>query len=102
MTSVRTDAGGSASAGVSGMLTVHRREPARNMARFYAVSLQADLLNGWSVVREWGRIVRPGRVRVDLHGGSARAQARQSGWSDGSGARVPVTVIFFRGPHQHP
>jgi predicted DNA-binding WGR domain protein len=30
------------------MLTIHRRNPARNEARFYAVSLQADLLDGWS------------------------------------------------------
>jgi WGR domain len=45
------------------------------MARFYAVSLQADLLGGWCVVREWGRIGLPGRVRVDRHGRSMTAQA---------------------------
>jgi predicted DNA-binding WGR domain protein len=50
------------------MLTIRRRDAGRNMSRFYAVSLQADLLDGWSVVREWGRIGRAGRVRVDLHG----------------------------------
>jgi hypothetical protein len=38
------------------MLTIHRRNPARNEARFYAMALQADLLAGWTVVREWGRI----------------------------------------------
>jgi predicted DNA-binding WGR domain protein len=57
------------------MPTIHRRNPARNEARFYAVSLQADLLEGWSVVREWGRIGRPGRVRVDRHGDAVPAQA---------------------------
>jgi len=56
------------------MLTIHRRNPARNEARFYAVSLQADLLDGWSVVREWGRIGRPGRVKTDLHDALAPAQ----------------------------
>jgi predicted DNA-binding WGR domain protein len=35
---------------------MYRRDPARNMARFYHLGLQADLLAGWSVVREWGRI----------------------------------------------
>jgi predicted DNA-binding WGR domain protein len=47
---------------------IHRRDPGRNMARFYAMAVQADLLGGWSLVREWGRIGRPGRVRIDPHG----------------------------------
>jgi hypothetical protein len=68
------------------MLTIQRRDAGQNMARFYAVGLQADLLDGWSVVREWGRIGRPGRVRVDRHGGSVRHRPRRSGWSGGSGA----------------
>jgi predicted DNA-binding WGR domain protein len=37
------------------------------MARFYALAVQADLLSGWSLVREGGRIGRPARVRVDPH-----------------------------------
>lgn len=57
------------------MLTIHRRDPSQNMARFYAVSLQADLLDGWSVVREWGRIGRPGRVKVEPHGALTPARA---------------------------
>jgi predicted DNA-binding WGR domain protein len=61
------------------MLTIHRRELSRNTARFYAVSLQADLLAGWSVVRERGRIGRPGCVRVDRHDGSAPAAATAGG-----------------------
>jgi predicted DNA-binding WGR domain protein len=57
------------------MLTIHRRDPSRNMARFYAISLQADLLDGWSVVRKWGRVGWPEWARTDLHGGSMPAQA---------------------------
>jgi len=34
------------------MLPVHRRDAAHNVARFYAVALQANLPAGWSVVRE--------------------------------------------------
>jgi hypothetical protein len=34
------------------MLTIRRRDASRNMARFYAVSLQVDLLDGWSVIRD--------------------------------------------------
>lgn len=36
------------------MTLIRRRDPARNMA---------DLLAGWSLVGEWGRIGRPGRVK---------------------------------------
>jgi predicted DNA-binding WGR domain protein len=49
------------------MTLIRRRDPTRNMARFYALSVQADLLAGWTLVREWGRIGRPGRVRLDPH-----------------------------------
>ena len=43
---------------------LRRMDPARNMARFYRLDVQADLFGGWSFVREWGRIGRPGRVRA--------------------------------------
>jgi predicted DNA-binding WGR domain protein len=43
------------------MLKLQRRDQARNMARFYTVRLHRDLLDGWSIVREWGRIGRAGR-----------------------------------------
>jgi predicted DNA-binding WGR domain protein len=36
--------------------------PTRSMARFYALSLQAELLTGWSLGREWGRIGRSGQA----------------------------------------
>ncbi len=42
-----------------------RRDPARGMARFYALRAVPDLLGGWTLVREWGRVGSPGRVRVD-------------------------------------
>jgi predicted DNA-binding WGR domain protein len=61
------------------LLTIHHRDPSQNMARFYAVSLQGDLLDGWSVVREWGRIGRPGRVKTDLHDASTPAQTAAAG-----------------------
>jgi predicted DNA-binding WGR domain protein len=47
--------------------TIHRRDPARNMARFYALAVQSELLGGWSVIREWGRIGRAGRVKIEPH-----------------------------------
>ena len=42
-----------------------RRDPARGMARFYALRVVPDLLGGWTLQREWGRVGSPGRVRAD-------------------------------------
>lgn len=39
-------------------------DPARNMARFYTMSLQPTLFGECSVVREWGRIGRGGQVKA--------------------------------------
>jgi predicted DNA-binding WGR domain protein len=50
---------------VSDTRQLRRSDPARNMARFYVVGLHADLLAGWSVLRECGRIGRSGRVRIE-------------------------------------
>ena len=33
------------------------------MARYYRLDIQPDLFGGWSFIREWGRIGRPGPVR---------------------------------------
>jgi len=38
-----------------------------NVARFYKLDIQPTLFGEWSFVREWGRIGRPGTVRVETH-----------------------------------
>ena len=35
------------------MILIRRRDLDRHMARFYALGMQADLLAGWALVREW-------------------------------------------------
>jgi hypothetical protein len=52
---------------LSGMnaLTLHRIDPARNMRRFYRLDVQPDLFGLWLLMREWGRIGRPGQTRED-------------------------------------
>lgn len=45
------------------MIHLVRIDPARNMARFYRLSLARDLFQGWQLVREWGRIGQAGTVR---------------------------------------
>lgn len=51
--------------GTSTYLT--RQDETRNMARFYAMSLQVNLFAEYSLVREWGRIGRGGQVREDTY-----------------------------------
>lgn len=54
---------------------LERIDASRNMARFYAVSLEPTLFGDIALVREWGRIGRPGRRRLDLFPTVATAQA---------------------------
>jgi predicted DNA-binding WGR domain protein len=44
-----------------------RIDPARNTYRFYRLALWPDLFGGIALVREWGRLGSPGRLRPDLH-----------------------------------
>ena len=42
-----------------------RHDAAKNMHRFYQMFLAQGLLGEWSLIREWGRVGSPGRVRKD-------------------------------------
>jgi predicted DNA-binding WGR domain protein len=42
-----------------------RSDPSRNMNRFYRMDVQPDLFGGWTLWREWGRLGRGGRLRLD-------------------------------------
>lgn len=56
-------------------LLLRRIDPARNMARFYALSIEPTLFGDLALVRRWGRIGTKGRERIELHAGDAAAQA---------------------------
>lgn len=45
---------------------LRRIDPARNMARFYVLSLQPTLFGETSLVRNWGRIGTRGREKADV------------------------------------
>jgi predicted DNA-binding WGR domain protein len=45
---------------------LHKRDPKRNHHRYYLLSIQPNLFERWSLIREWGRIGRSGRVEIDL------------------------------------
>jgi len=59
----------------SPMTLLQRRDAARRMARFYRIWFGDDLFGNATVIREWGRIGSPGRVRVDVHDNPAAAAA---------------------------
>ncbi|MCT4576392.1 MAG: WGR domain-containing protein [Donghicola sp.] len=46
-------------------LYLTRSDPSRNMARFYALSLEPTLFGEVSLVRNWGRIGTCGQVRTE-------------------------------------
>lgn len=48
-------------------LHLHRFDAARNMARFYALSLAPTLWGEVALVRRWGRIGTAGRQAIDTH-----------------------------------
>jgi predicted DNA-binding WGR domain protein len=45
---------------------LQKRDPKRNQYRYYLLDVQPNLFGTWSLIREWGRIGRPGQVRIDL------------------------------------
>ncbi|MCP1203320.1 WGR domain-containing protein [Acetobacter oryzoeni] len=40
--------------------------PPRNTWRYYDLSIQPDLFGGAALIRRWGRIGTPGKIRLDL------------------------------------
>ena len=51
-------------------------DAAGNRHRFYMVQLSQNLFGEWSLVREWGRIGSPGRLRCDTF--ESESQARDA------------------------
>ena len=55
--------------------TLHRIDPARRMARFYAMHVERDLFGIVVLVKAWGRIGSYGHVVSEAHPTEARAVA---------------------------
>ena len=56
-------------------ITLCRIEPAKNMARFYALEVERDLFGRHVLVRRWGPIGTAGKIRLDEHTGEGEAWA---------------------------
>lgn len=52
---------------------LYRLDPTRNMARFYALSIEITLFGEVALVRRWGRIGTLGRSRIEFCGSPAEA-----------------------------
>jgi predicted DNA-binding WGR domain protein len=70
-----------------------RVDDTRNMARYYAMSVQPALFGEWSLVREWGRIGCGGQVKAVPYPSESEAllalgaiwtQKRKRGYETGS------------------
>lgn len=57
------------------MTAIHliRVDSEKNIARFYKLDVQPSLFGDWSLVREWGRIGSPGKVRTETYSTRGRA-----------------------------
>ena len=64
------------------VLVLERVDRARNMARFYVLSIEPTLFDDLALVRRWGRIGTVGRQRIDLHPSRPVAQIELKKWLD--------------------
>jgi predicted DNA-binding WGR domain protein len=55
---------------------LERIDCAKNMARYYRLSVVETLFGEWAMVREWGRIGRRGHSREHVFNGLGEAEAR--------------------------
>mgnify|MGYP003668918386 FL=1 len=44
---------------------LEKRQPTKNVARFYRMTVMPNLFGEWTLYREWGRIGQGGQVRMD-------------------------------------
>lgn len=71
---------------------------AETSPRFYQLVLQEDLLNGWTLVREWGKQGSSGRVKKDHFPSRDDAQHALLKVRDAQLKRG-FRVVYMRGEH---
>jgi predicted DNA-binding WGR domain protein len=72
-------------------LHLRRIDPARNMARFYGLSIQPTLFGGASLVRNWGRIGTKGQMVIKTFDEDVGVGEAFLGWRAAS-ARAVMTA----------
>ena len=71
-------------------IRLERREPARNIQRFYAITVTRTLFGSWTIIREWGRIGPPGTVRET--GFETEGEAREVGVQIGTDKEISPQI----------
>src|SRR4029077_18036421 len=63
-------------------IVLERVDPARNIARYYVLSIEPTLFAKHTLIRRWGRIGSLGRERLQFFGGedASRAQVTLETW----------------------
>src|ERR1700689_5638676 len=59
-------------------IVLERVDPARNIARFYVLSIEPTLFAKHTLIRRWGRIGSAGRERLQFFGGEDAARAQMA------------------------
>ena len=68
------------------VLVLERVDRAKNMARFYVLSIEPTLFEDLALVRRWGRVGSAGRQRIELHPSRPIAQIELKNGSIARGA----------------
>lgn len=77
------------------MALLHRRDAGRNLARFYALSVERSLFGDYLLVRVWGRIGKRGQSRSDWFSSSAAATTAAARLADRKRRRGYQDVIAW-------
>jgi predicted DNA-binding WGR domain protein len=77
--------------------TLEARDPARNVARGYSVSVGTDLFGQWVAVRAWGRIGTAGQSQQVAVSSRREALQLARRWlADRKGAQRRIGVSYRR------
>jgi predicted DNA-binding WGR domain protein len=61
-------------------LVLDRLEASCNMARYYVLAIEPSLFGDATLIREWGRIGRPGQRRIELYESQSSAVEALETW----------------------
>ncbi len=64
--------------------------------RFYQLCLERDLFNGWSLIKEWGQVGSPGRIKREYYDDLEKAQLAFQRARDQQSKRG-YRVVFVQG-----
>ena len=74
-----------------------RRDPTRNLQRYYRLDVQPDLFGCWCLIREWGRIGQGGQARSTPYPTADEARAALERQHRRKARRGYLTCVFGDG-----